>query len=798
MAEPAAGALIVAVSDEEEGGRTPVGWRLQPDLRFESAKAAGRYQARNPASGERFEFGEEEVFLCRALSGANSTEEIRTAFAERFGLSIAADQLDQFYRDMAASGLLEPVSPTPVATPGASSQTEAEVDSPDVDDDDRPGVAYRWALLNPQRGFVWLAWRLAWLRHGVWLLVPGVPLALLVLLFARPQYQFALKAVSDPGLHLLFKLVFGLFFINLFSKLAQGLTCVRCGGRADQFGIRLAYGVIPRFFVGKRLQGLSREQRLWVPASALLTKLALFVFGILLWRLTLETGGTLGSYGFVVGHMALGAFLFTANPLWRADGYVWLTHFLRMPRLRERAFRVLGLYLRGRRPPAGLSAGEKYGLLGYAVASAAFVLVVVGLVLLIVAIRLELRFQGVGVVLFLVLAASVARWSLVRLARQRERSGKRLASAAAASATLRDAGPAASKAVPGGGAGAGSRRRIAWRLAVLGLLVVASLLPYPYDVTGEVTLFPTARAEVHAVMPGVVVRVLVRENQWVTPDQTLAELSAWQQDHDIVAGGAEIERKQAELELLLHGPKMEAIAATREQLAMAQVRATHSRKVRELLEPVHRQGVVKDLEYQEAVKTAEVDQAAVAVAEANLKLIKSPPLSMEVTAKQAEIKRLREQLSYLRDQHERTRLRAPVAGKIVTPRLEFKTGGFLKEGDPFATVEDSRIMRAEILAPETDIGEVRPDAPVRLRVWAYPLRDFAGRVAAVAPVVESSSANPFVRVVRVIVEIPNPDGLLKSQMTGIAKIAAGDKPFVVAFTRALVRFAMIEMWSWLP
>ena len=788
---------MVAAADDG-GDRAPVGWRMRPGLRFDPAETVGRYRARNPDSGERFELGEEEVFLCRALVDAPGPEAIRAAFKERFGLSIAAEQLDRFYRDMAALGLLEAVAPAPTATPPdpSSAGTEADAEGLDADDDDRPGVPYRWALLDPHRGFAWLAERLAWLRHAAWLLVPGVPLALLVLLFAQPQYRFALEAVADPGLHLLFKLVFGLFFINLFSKLAQGLTCVGCGGRADQFGIRLAFGAIPRFFVGKRLRGLSREQRLRVAAAPLLTKLALFVVGTLLWRFTLETGGTLGAYGFVVGHMALGAFLFTANPLWRADGYVWLTHLLRMPRLRERAFRVLGLYLRGRRPPTSLSAGEKYGLLGYAVASAVFVLVLVGLVLLVAATRLELRFQGVGVVLFLVLVASAARWYLARLARRRERGNERSASVAVvAPAVARGAEPAVARSVRGG---ANPRSRYGWRLAIFGLLFALSLLPYSYDVTGDVTLFPTARAEVHAVTPGVVDRVLVRENQWIGPDQTLAELSAWQQDRDIAAIESDIERKRAELELLLHGPKAEAVEAARAQLAMAEVRAIHSRKVQKLLEPVHRTGVVKDLEYQEAVKTAEVDQAAVAVATANLNLIKSPPLPMEVAVKQAEIKQLREQLHYLRDQRERTRLRSPVEGMIVTPRPEFMTGGFLKEGDPFATVEDNRILRAEILAPETDIGEVRPDAQVRLRVWAYPWRDFTGRVAAVAPVVEPSPANPFVRVVRVVIEIPNPDGLLRSQMTGVAKIAAGDKPFIVAFTRALVRFVLLEMWSWLP
>lgn len=170
---------------------------------------------------------------------------------------------------------------------------------------------------------------------------------------------------------------------------------------------------------------------------------------------------------------------------------------------------------------------------------------------------------------------------------------------------------------------------------------------------------------------------------------------------------------------------------------------------------------------------------------------------MEVKVKQAELKQLREQLSYLRGQRERC------ACQRRSREHRYATTGVSdrrlpEEGDLFAAVEDDRIMRAEDLAPETDIGEVELDKPVRLRVWAYPLRDFTGRVVAVAPIVEPKSDNPFMRVVRVTIEIPNSEGLLRSQMTGFAKISAGEKPFIVAFTRALVRFVMIEMWSWLP
>ncbi len=141
----------------EDDSDAPVRWRLRRDLRFEPAGSAGRYQVRNPASDERFELGEEEVFLCRALAEASGAEDIRAAFARRFGLAITVERLDRFYRDMAALGLLEPASDEPLV--------ETDVDPLDADDDDRASGVYRWVSLDSRQGFAWLAERLGWLRH---------------------------------------------------------------------------------------------------------------------------------------------------------------------------------------------------------------------------------------------------------------------------------------------------------------------------------------------------------------------------------------------------------------------------------------------------------------------------------------------------------------------------------------------------------------------------------------------------------------------------------------------------------
>ena len=71
----------------------------------------------------------------------------------------------------------------------------------------------------------------------------------------------------------------------------------------------------------------------------------------------------------------------------------------------------------------------------------------------------------------------------------------------------------------------------------------------------------------------------------------------------------------------------------------------------------------------------------------------------------------------------------------------------------------------------------------------------SGSVVSVAP---SAEQREYGLVVRVMTDIPNDDGFLKSQMTGYAKITGRDMPVWEAFSRMLVRYFKIEMWSWIP
>lgn len=66
---------------------------------------------------------------------------------------------------------------------------------------------------------------------------------------------------------------------------------------------------------------------------------------------------------------------------------------------------------------------------------------------------------------------------------------------------------------------------------------------------------------------------------------------------------------------------------------------------------------------------------------------------------------------------------------------------------------------------------------------------------AIAPAADTAT---YGQVVRVQLTISDPEGRLKSGMTGSAKIEGARYPAVYVFTRALWRFFMVEVWSWLP
>ena len=173
--------------------------------------------------------------------------------------------------------------------------------------------------------------------------------------------------------------------------------------------------------------------------------------------------------------------------------------------------------------------------------------------------------------------------------------------------------------------------------------------------------------------------------------------------------------------------------------------------------------------------------------------------------KRLELDSLRAELARAEERAGKLTLRSAAGGEVVTPMVEQKIGAFLSEGQTLATIVDRQVMRARILVRDWELEEVRVGAPVRLHVRAYPLLSFAGKVTQVLPAAAADRpvseprklerhGQELSNFIAVIMEFPNPDGLLREGMTGTAKVYGERSPLVWQGIRSGWRWLRSLVW----
>jgi RND family efflux transporter MFP subunit len=147
-------------------------------------------------------------------------------------------------------------------------------------------------------------------------------------------------------------------------------------------------------------------------------------------------------------------------------------------------------------------------------------------------------------------------------------------------------------------------------------------------------------------------------------------------------------------------------------------------------------------------------------------------------------------------------LKAPIAGIVVTPKVEEKAGTMLKPGDAFCEIVEHDKMAAEMSVPETDLIFVRPGKQVALKLNAFPTLTFTGRVERLGAQTHSDSGEQYF-IVRAIFD--NTGGAARTGMVGRARIRAGGGFlgtgwFSVGYVifRSPGRWLWEKIWSWLP
>lgn len=174
----------------------------------------------------------------------------------------------------------------------------------------------------------------------------------------------------------------------------------------------------------------------------------------------------------------------------------------------------------------------------------------------------------------------------------------------------------------------------------------------------------------------------------------------------------------------------------------------------------------------------------------------------QYSASEAQMANAKAQLANAVKQLSKSTIQAPFSG-IVSART-VSAGDVVQLGAALYTIVNPTTMRLEASVPADQLSSVRFGIPVDFTVSGYPTRHFTGRITNINPV-----ADPATRQVRIIVSLPNENGVLVGGLFADGHVAAevrsapvlpiaavderGLRPFVMRIKNGVVQKAEVEL-----
>ena len=281
--------------------------------------------------------------------------------------------------------------------------------------------------------------------------------------------------------------------------------------------------------------------------------------------------------------------------------------------------------------------------------------------------------------------------------------------------------------------------------------------------------------QVSSRVAGTVSEVLVQDNQLIEAGQVIARLDA--RDFDVKRQQALAQAAQARAQVQ---QAQAQIAQAQAQVTREQAQANKAQQDLERAKALSRgaNGAISKQELDAAQAGADAASAALQAADSGRHSATALAAAAEAQEKvaQANLRDSELQLSY-------TEIRAPVAGRIGKKNLEI--GNRVQAGQALLALVQPEVWVVANFK-ETQLTDVKPGQPVRLRLDAFPGRIFQGKVDSLAPasgaqfalLPPDNATGNFTRIVqRVPVKIalatqdsPQCDGRIVPGMSAIAEV----------------------------
>ena len=777
------------------------------------------YLITNFDGSKSYRFEPWQFYILEILPGCENFQELQSIFEDRFGRRLAIEDVNEVFTLVAKHklfGLAATSHPLVMkfkenrlkqnATSeqleitqqhsGTKQNDEADEKSIEIDVASLPagiqdaiGFDERtkkgWKLFNPS----WIIKKIYPLCVPLKYLIYVIPTLLIAGLFIAfnnfPLLQQEIVRLFE-SLSFIEHVLFGMLTVNLAATLTTALVAYSFRASVIGFCIVFHFGFFPRFMVRlSHVKQLTRRERLWLHAAPILTRTGLLGTGVILWFIALNNFTNVASFALSIASMSFISLLITVNPLIKSNGYHWIAAYVNEPFLKGKALKALLNKIKGDE----YRGSDDNILIAYALASTLFVLIFLTIVIFGIAHIMRMQFGGAGILLTAIIVFFIIKKLIVKMKQLAQAYERSVQFERWKKRTLPQEESQQSKARPK------NFLMSFTKTALVVLFVALMFIPYPFEPGGGFTILPLQRQEIVADISGIVKSVYFNGGEFVEEGTLIGQLEHSEYSAQEKIYAARILEQEAYIAELKSKPRPEEVELASKALEVEQTRVKFSEAKVFRLEKLYKERATSFEELDDARREYRVDLDQVEEKLANLKLVKLGASSDQIVAAEAKLKSLEEERNYYLDIIERSKLYMPFDGTIVGTHLQQKKGSFLEKGEPFAIVENTEQVLAEIEIPEPDIGYIEKNAQTVIRPNAISGKEFYGTVSTIAPNVEQQR---FGKIIRVVTEFENSDGLMKTGMTGYAKIEGGTLPVWQAFSLAIVRFFKVEVWSWIP
>lgn len=291
------------------------------------------------------------------------------------------------------------------------------------------------------------------------------------------------------------------------------------------------------------------------------------------------------------------------------------------------------------------------------------------------------------------------------------------------------------------------------RLALVALLAATGCKPGPpaSSVSGTIEVDETRVASRYG---GRVEKTLAQEGEGLIGGQIIVELEAAELR-------AQRDQLAAQLAEAVAGPRKEEIAAAKAEWEAQTAQQVLAHAERQRAAELIAEKTISTTEFDRATTTAQSAQQNVLAAKARYDLLLAGTRPERINLIHAQLAELDTHLAEMK-------IAAPT--NCVLEVLSVKVGDVLAPNQSVATLLLTNHLWVRVFVPETWLGHIKPGDAVKVRVDAFPGKDFAGAVEQVAREAEFTPRNVQTvgervkQVFGVKVKLDSDDGQLRAGM----------------------------------